>query len=579
MRILEDIEIKSIIALKLTPRDQFMKIIFTCKSFFKSAFYIALMGSTYMSILSAADANSKEVESVGQDDVLKVLYEHSPNNLDIQSLGANRAVYGLDWNVYDRLLSHDIKQLPNGTYSYDMYKLRPELAESWEVAEDGMSVIFKLRKDARFHDGTPVTAKDVKWSLDRAVSVGGFASTQMAAGSMEKPEQFIVIDDHTFKIQYLRKDKLLLPDLATPVPIIFNSTLALKHATKDDPWAKDWLAKNTAAGGAYQIEKFEPGVEVVYTRFDDWKSGSLPKIKKVIVQPVLDAEKQKNLLVSKKVDVVYEISPKVANLLSKNPTIKVLGAFNENFLYDLNLNVLIPPFNNQKVREAIAYAIDYESLFELVSYGKGRKLFGAKEGDISLEWPQPFPYSYNPDKAKNLLVEAGFPDGFNTKLYINSGDLIYEEPMALSIRSSLKKINIDVEIIRIAADQWHAEIGKKYMPMAINDFGGWLNYPEYFFFWNYHSNNSIFNISSYQNKEMDKYIETARWTYDKDEYEKNVKAFVKKAIEDVPRIPLFQEELVCAMQKNIEGYVYWVHRTLDFRPIYRQNSEQVTITD
>ena len=78
----------------------------------------------------------------------------------------------------------------DGTASYDYKSLTPELAESWEVAGDGMSAAFKLRPNAVFHDGSPVTAADVKWSFDRAVQIGGFSPIQMGAGSMEKPEQF-----------------------------------------------------------------------------------------------------------------------------------------------------------------------------------------------------------------------------------------------------------------------------------------------------------------------------------------------------------------------------------------------------
>ena len=74
-----------------------------------------------------------------------------------------------------------------------------------------MSVTFKLKKNATFHDGTPVTAKDVKWSLDRAVTVGGFPTFQMGAGSLEKPEQFVVVDDHTVRVDFLRKDRLTVP--------------------------------------------------------------------------------------------------------------------------------------------------------------------------------------------------------------------------------------------------------------------------------------------------------------------------------------------------------------------------------
>ncbi len=83
-----------------------------------------------------------------------------------------------------------------GGHAVTMGEMEGELAESWQVASDGMSCTFKLR-DARFHSGRPVTAKDVKWSLDRAVSIGGFATTQMNAGSLEKPEQFVALDDKT----------------------------------------------------------------------------------------------------------------------------------------------------------------------------------------------------------------------------------------------------------------------------------------------------------------------------------------------------------------------------------------------
>ena len=88
-----------------------------------------------------------------------------------------------------------------------------------------MSVTFKLRQDATFHDGTPVTAKDVKWSFDRAVTVGGFPTFQMKAGSLEKPEQFVAVDDQTFRIDFIRKDKLTMPDLAVTVPSVFDCEL------------------------------------------------------------------------------------------------------------------------------------------------------------------------------------------------------------------------------------------------------------------------------------------------------------------------------------------------------------------
>ena len=89
---------------------------------------------------------------------------------------------------------------------YDRDKFKMELAEDMNVGD--MSATFKLKKNATFHDGTPVTAKDVKWSLDRAVTVGGFPTFQMGAGSLTKAEQFVVVDDNTFRVDFLRKDRL-----------------------------------------------------------------------------------------------------------------------------------------------------------------------------------------------------------------------------------------------------------------------------------------------------------------------------------------------------------------------------------
>jgi peptide/nickel transport system substrate-binding protein len=161
-------------------------------------------GVTMLGIGFFGPWTSAEARAQGREDTLVIVTEYGPNSLDIQGLGANQPTHGPSWNIYDRLLTYDTKTLPDGTSSYDYTKVRPELAESWNTAADGMSVTFKLRSDAIFHDGTPVTANDVKWSLDRAVGIGGFSTIQMAAGSLQKPEQFEVLDDKTLRISFLR---------------------------------------------------------------------------------------------------------------------------------------------------------------------------------------------------------------------------------------------------------------------------------------------------------------------------------------------------------------------------------------
>lgn len=505
-------------------------------------------------------------------ELLIVAREYAVNILDIQNTKASQGARVVACNCYDRLVTFGKKKLPNGLISYDFNKIEPELAESWFYDKDGTSLIFKLRKDAKFHDGSPVTAQDVKWSFDRAVTVGGplgFSTVQMNAGGLKKPEQFIVLDDYTFKIQLLEKDKTTLPDLAVPIPSIYNSKLAKAHATEKDPWATEWLSSHDAGGGAFRVESFIPGIEIVFTRFDEWKSGPLPKLKKVIEKAVPSVEFRKSLFDLKEIDIAFELTPEIADQLSKNEGVQTISDPIENALFFLDMNVTKIPFDNIKIRKAIAYAIPYEEIYNRVALKRGEKLFGGKFETTRLDWPQPFPYYTDLNKAKELLSEAGFANGFNSELYINMGTYSSSELTAQLIQENLKKININIRIKKILDINWRSEFSKKEMPMLINNFSGWLIFPDYFFFWNYHSQNNIFNTMSYQNPEMDSLIENALKAKDEKTYEKNVRAFITKAKEDVPRIPLFQMYLDLALQKNVHGYVYWFHRQIDYRTIYK----------
>ena len=171
------------------------------RDFLKSVSGLAVGAATVQApaIWSPAKADARS-------ETLLLVTENGPNNLDIHGVGTNRPGYEASWNCYDRLISHGKKTLPDGSTSYDRDKFVPELAEDMNVGD--MSVTFKLKKNAKFHDGTPVTAKDVKWSFDRAVTVGGFPTVQMKAGSLIKNEQFVAVDDRTFRVDFVKKDRL-----------------------------------------------------------------------------------------------------------------------------------------------------------------------------------------------------------------------------------------------------------------------------------------------------------------------------------------------------------------------------------
>jgi peptide/nickel transport system substrate-binding protein len=174
-------------------------------------------------------------------DTLVIVSEQGPNSLDTMVPTANDHSRMVAWHVYDRLVSHGEKKLPDGNISYDAKVMAPELAERWEISPDNKVYTFFLRKNATFHDGKPVTAKDVKWSFDRAVAAGGFPAVQMDASSFDNPAKFSVVDDHTFRITLDKPNKLVMPNLVVPVPVIVNAELAKQHATAADPWAFEWV--------------------------------------------------------------------------------------------------------------------------------------------------------------------------------------------------------------------------------------------------------------------------------------------------------------------------------------------------
>ncbi|MEO1103614.1 MAG: ABC transporter substrate-binding protein, partial [Pseudomonadota bacterium] len=202
------------------------------------------------------------------DDTMVVVMGQTINSLDIHRTGTNRPSYQVPVNCYDRLVSFGIKELPDGTLSYDYATIVPEVAESWTISEDGKVFTFKIKPEAVFQDGSKVTAHDVKWSFDRAVSAGGFPTVQMKAGNLERPDQFEAVDDETFVITIDVASKLTLPDLAVPVPFILNSTIAKENATDDDPWAMEYVHKNTIGSGAFKVVRWDPGQQLVYERFD-----------------------------------------------------------------------------------------------------------------------------------------------------------------------------------------------------------------------------------------------------------------------------------------------------------------------
>ncbi len=489
------------------------------------------------------------------------------NSLDLHRTGTNRPSYQIAVNCYDRLVSFGTKETPDGGLSYDYSKIEPELAESWETSEDGLTMTFKIKPEAVFQDGTPVTAEDVKWSFDRAVSAGGFPTVQMKAGGLVRPDQFEAADERTFVIKLDRASKLTLPDLAVPVPFILNSKLAREHVTDDDPWAMEFVHKNTIGSGAYKVIRWDPGQQLVYERNDAWIGGPLPGIQRLVLREVPSQATRRALIERGDIQMSFNIPNKDAKELDAEPNVKVFSTPIENSIYVVGVNHDFEPFQDPDVRKALAYAIPYEEIFKAAAYERGNPMWGGGPEIETADWPQKSPYYTDLDKAAEHLEKSSFAKGFEVPFSISLGQTDWMEPTALLIQENVGKLGIACTIDKIPSANWRtASLVEKRLPLHLEGFGGWLNYPCYYFFWAY-KHGHLFNSSNYRNDEIETLVdETLHLPANHPDYAPKVKRMIEIAFEDLPRIPLWQPALNVATN-GVAGYEYWFHRQLDARKL------------
>jgi peptide/nickel transport system substrate-binding protein len=507
-------------------------------------------------------------------ETLRYVTGASVNTLDPNVPGSTREAFAVSLSTYDRLVSFGRKQL-NGRWVFDLDKITGELAESYDVSPDGLKITFHLRKDAKFQDGSPVTAEDVKWSLDRAVTAPVLGKAQLLTGSFTSADQFRVIDPLTFEVTLPKPDKLALPNLATVYPIIINSKIAKANATTDDPWAIAWLKEHTAGSGAYVIESFKPGEQVIMKRNEAWNRGTPEKsafFKRVIVQTVPEPATRANLVERGDADITVDLQASDIQSLESKGTLKVISTPQYNAVTFISMNNTIPPFDNINVRRAVAYALPYDDMFKAALFGRGTPLFGADWADgkpTTSAFPFPQPVKLDLDKAKEYLKAAGMPDGFSTTFSFNVGQASTAEPMAALVKESLGKIGIKVDIQKLPDAQMSTQINEKKLPFFTEGIVAWLPSPDYFYR-NFYTGNQRWNYASIDNAELTALAQQARFEPDKSKYDEESLKLNAIHFATMPQIALWQPSQDAVMAKSIDGYTYQFHRQVDYRDLSRK---------
>ena len=412
-------------------------------------------------------------------------------NLDPSSGNSNENV--VNGNVYETLTFY------NAPGSDEV--LSPKLAVSWEPSDDSLTWTFHLRDGVSFHDGAALDAAAVKKSLDRTIGMG-----EGSAWIFDPIESIEVVDDLTvqFNLSY-----------AAPLDLILSAGYAAwimspNAADQDSAWFNDG---NGAGTGPYMISSYEPSQRMVLEAFADywggWEDGHFDTVVFDIAEDVTVLEQ---MIRSGDADFTYSLPFDNYGPLAEAPDVNVdVTPSFQNLL--ILLNNVKEPTNNPLVRQAISYAFPYDDVVASLYAGMGTQGRGPIPANMWGHGDGLYRYSHDLDKARELLAEAGYPDGGISLVYTHVASDLDEQQVGELWRASLAEVGVDLEIRGLAWEaQWDLAIND---PATAQDAFGFYWWPDYITpnSWLYGMFRSeeepFFNLGYYANSDFDNLIDTA----------------------------------------------------------------------
>lgn len=430
-------------------------------------------------------------------------------------------------------------------------EIEPGLVESWNVEND-TEYTFKLRPELTFHDGTPLDAEAVKFNFDRMLDPETGSPRASELGPVESVE---VIDPLTFKVT--------LSEPYAP----FLSVLTNRGGMMVSPTALQELGEgfSTQAVGAgpFKVESWVKNSELVLERFEDyWREGQ-PYLDRVIMRPMPDETVRLTNLQSGSLDLIDSVPPQSVPSVAAASNLQMFDQPGLGF-NDIALNTTQPPFDDPRVRQALWYSIDPNVIQRVVYYDTGAVSYGPIPPSIPWAYDPDFkPYTYDIEKARQLLEEAGYGDGVEAEITVTNSPI--QVRIAEVVQAQAAEAGFDISIRQIDPTSLITVLRGRDFDASWAPWSGRPD-PDGNLF-NYFTLEGPNNFAGWQNEQVDKLLKDARTTLDQQERAELYQEAQRIIAEEAPLIFFHHDAILQASSDRVLDYQQWPDGAFHFEDV------------
>ncbi len=448
------------------------------------------------------------------------------------------------------------------TFPEESTQVVPGLAESWTISKDGLQYTFKLRRGITFHDGTPLNAEAVKFSIERQINpnhpaykLGKYPFANFFFGNVKAVE---VLSEERVAFLLNEPRASFLAILTAGAASIVSPTAVMK-------WGPDYPT-HPVGTGPFRFASWDRGQRVVVEKNPTyWKYPV--KVERVIYRPIVEDQARLTELLTGTLDVIVGVPADFVGQLEQNPKITLLKQVGAHVWY-LGMNNQKKPFDDKRVRQALNYAVNKEAIVKDVLKGTGASsrgpvLPGTWGADPALK-----AYPYDPERAKKLLAEAGYPSGFSTTLWVPESGSGMQAPVAMStvMQSNLKAVGVNVTLQTMEWGAYLAKLRTKEQELFALSWMAGTEDPDMVMYPLLHSSQWTPvgpNRALYKNPRFDALLQQARLTTDQAKRTQLYREAQRILVDDAPWVFVDHEIQIAALSKRVQGFK--LHPSFDLR--------------